>query len=463
MQPRSLALFARGPVTARLVLLSSLTVMGAACASSPQPEAGGSVAADAASSPDDAGFSQSAQALAGPVPVIVTLRLEVEEDAPDDVRAQAVESVQRRVLADLAQLRLDVKRRYTLLPALALNVAPEARTQLESHPDVVAVQDDLRVTTSLKFAGAMAQSTPAHALGYTGKGVRIAVLDTGVDATHPDLAGRVYQQHCFAQGGCPPYGQPESTSALDEEGHGTHVAGILAGGGKIAAAGMAPGAELVAVRVLDKSGAGAQSDIVAGLDWVALHAKAWNVRVLNMSLGSQKAWASACDASDPATSAAIALLGKKGVAVFAAAGNEGKLNGMGNPACLTGVHSVGAVYTHDLPVANFPGLCQDLAPKAGAMACFSNRSKNLRLIAPGAPIVSDAPGGKTATMFGTSQATPVAAGVAALVLACKPSLTPAAVGTLLRTTGKQLKDAATGLKFPLVQAMAALQSACPTK
>ncbi len=439
-----------------------------ACAAEPAGDAGDRDAALGSDAVGDAprvapgGFAAAVPTPAdSPQPFIVTLRVDLADDADDAARTSRIAAAREALLARLPAADVTVARTYTLLPAVALRATQHWREAIAALPEVAAVQDDLRMQMNLKFAAPMVQATDAHKLGFTGKGVRIAVIDTGIDAQHPDLAGHVAAQHCFTQGACPPNGTAESSFATDDEGHGTHVAGILVSAGKVAAPGIAPGADVVAVRVLDKSGSGSNSDILAGLDWVAAHAKALNIRVINMSLGSQQSWAGACDKSDPAASGAVKLLGQKGVAVFAAAGNEGELNGLGNPACLAQVHPVGAVYTHDLSAANYPGLCADKAPKAGTLTCFSNRGKHLHLVAPGAPIVSVGMGGGTATMSGTSQASPVAAGVAALVLACKPTLTNAALDKLLQQTGKPVADGATGLTFRLVQAAAALKSACP--
>ena len=393
--------------------------------------------------------------------IVVNLRVNLEQLRDDESLQRENQRLREQLLAQLPRAEVQVRRMYALVPAIALRVTPEVLRLLPHLPEVASVQEDWPMAASLKFVGPLVQTTAAHAKGFTGKGVRVAVIDTGVDATHPDLAGRVAAQHCFVQGGCPPYGQSESTSAKDEDGHGTHVAGIVLGAGKVAGSGMAPEADLVAVRVLDKNGSGSDSDIIAGLDWVAANAKTLNIRVVNMSLGSQQHWAGSCDKADAATATAVKLLGKKGVTVFAAAGNEGVLNGLSNPACLTNVLSVGALYTHDLASANYPGLCKDKSPKTGTFACFSNRSKHLTIVAPGAPIVSLGVGGGTATMSGTSQATPVVAGVAALLLACKPALTGPGLAKLLQQSGKTVADPATGLQFKMVQASNALALACP--
>lgn len=418
-------------------------------ASDPAPADWGTVAARAPAGP--------------PAPaerdVIVNLRLDLADEADDDERRDAIVRA-RALLPARLPVGSQIRRTYDLVPAVAMRIPDVALADLANTPGIASVQPDEPVHATLAFAGPMVGAPAAHKLGQLGKGVRVAVIDTGVDAQHPDLAGRVVAQHCFALGGCPPYGATESALATDDQGHGTHVAGIVLGAGKTATVGIAPAAELVAVKVLGKDGTGATSDILAALNWVAAKAKTLKIRVVNLSLGSQQAWSGPCDKADPATAAAVKLLAKRGVAVFAAAGNEGMTNGLGNPACLTQVHAVGAVYAHDLPGATYPGLCADKKPKAGQVACFSNRSKSLHLVAPGAPIVSLAVGGGTASMSGTSQASPVAAGVAALMLGCNPQLSAASVGSILNATGKPLADPVTGLTLRLVQAVHAVQGAC---
>ncbi len=452
----------------RVLIAALFSVLLVACDTAPAnpPTAlDARVAEDTAA--DGTDFSPSTLAAAMPQqadaarPFIVNFKLDLDDALDDSEREARIAAARQSVLNRLPGAEVRVLRVYTLLPALALHARGAWRDAIAAMPEVESVQEDLRMTTVLKYAGAMVQATDAHKLGYTGAGVRIAVIDTGIDPLHPDLATHVAAQHCFTQGACPPKWTSESNFATDDEGHGTHVAGILVSAGKVAAPGIASGADVVAVRVLDKSGAGSQSDILAGLDWVAAHAKALNVRVVNLSLGSQQTWAAACDKFDSATAKAVKLLGQKGVAVFAAAGNGGALNGLGNPACLSQVRAVGAVYSRDLPSASYPGLCADKSPKAGQLTCFSNRGTNLKLVAPGAPIVSVGLGGGTATMSGTSQASPVAAGVGALLMACKPSLTSAALYKLLQQTGKPVYDAATGQTFKLVQGVQALKSACP--
>jgi subtilisin family serine protease len=398
----------------------------------------------------------------GRADVVVSLRdLEPPNGDDDAARVQRLSQVADRVLAALPPGEWSLLRRYRLVPALAGRVTAHGLAVLRTLPDVTDIQADLLVHSDA-LPARIVQATAAHKQRrLNGQGVRVAVIDSGVDASHPDLAGRIDAQHCFAQGGCPPLGQSEGKLATDQNGHGTHVASLLLGAGKVAPEGIAPAARLVAVRVLGPKGTGPTSDVLAGLDWLAQQAVPLGVRVLNLSLGGQKTYAGTCDAKDPATAKALQLLRKKGVAVFAAAGNDAALAGLSSPACLSGVTSVGATYSSSYGPQTFPGLCADAKSGTGVMTCFSNRSAGLDLVAPGAFLTGAGLGGGTVVMAGTSQATPIAAGVATLLVGCKPSLGPDALQAVLQQTGKPLLDPASGHVFPLVQALAAAQVACP--
>ena len=401
--------------------------------------------------------------LAGPrgmVRIIVQLREPAElSDAP---RAAEIARRQERTLSRLPNTEFRLLRRYGLVSAMAGLATARAIETLRALPDVVALVQDGTVTTQLVQTAALVQAPlAAKQWGVTGKGVRVAVVDSGVDATHPDLVGQVVAQHCTATGACGSGGADSGPLATDDNGHGTHVASIIAGKGLVAAPGIAPASQIVAVRVLGKNGSGYSSDIVAGLDWVAQNASKWQIRIVNLSLGSAAVFGAACDKSEPATAQVVKLLTAKKVAVFAAAGNGASLSGLSSPACISGVIPVGAVYDANVGARNYPGLCADAKTSAGQLACFSNRSTSLELLAPGAIVSAAGLGGKIAQMSGTSQASPVAAGVAALVLSCQITWTPTSLRNLLRTTGKPIVDPSTGKTRRLVQALSAVQVACP--
>lgn len=214
---------------------------------------------------------------------------------------------------------------------------------------------------------------------YTADPVKVAVVDTGIDLAHPDLSANV-------KGGFSAVSY--TTSYKDDNGHGTHVAGIVAGANNtIGVVGVAPAADLYAVKVLDRQGSGWVSDIITGLQW----AKDNHMQVVNMSLGSSTYSAT----FDTAVQQTIA----SGVVVVAAAGNSGPgSNTVGYPAKFAGVIAVSATDSGD------------------TIANFSSRGSEVDLAAPGVNIYSTYKGSKYSTLSGTSMASPHVAGVAALVL-----------------------------------------------
>ena len=226
----------------------------------------------------------------------------------------------------------------------------------------------------------------------TGSGVRVYVIDTGIRYAHADFGGRaVFGFDAFGGNG------------NDGNGHGTHVAGTVGGN----AYGVAKGATLVAVRVLDNNGSGTTSTVVAGIDWVARN-KGSQPAVINMSLGG-----GASTSIDNAVQNAI----NAGVTVVVAAGNESANACNYSPARATNAITVGSTTSTD------------------TRSSFSNFGSCLDVFAPGSSITSAWHTSNTAvnTISGTSMASPHVAGVAALYLAANPSATPSQVASALKT------------------------------
>jgi subtilisin family serine protease len=368
------------------------------------------------------------------------------------------------------------RRRFRHVPALAARISKPFLERLQHDPNVAYVQLDREGGGQLKEAvPAVGGDAVQHVLNLTGLGVRVAVLDTGVDTTHPDLRDAIVAQHCFTQGDCPPLRTHESTSAEDDHGHGSHVVGIIASNGVVSSVGFAPDAEIVAVKVDDQNDSGHESDWVAGLDWVYDNLATLHVQLVNISVCTDALYENAadCDAEAPAMAAAVKNLLDAGVTVFAASGNRGSPNRLSAPACITGVISVGATYDsasgHQPPdgldyQARWGGrfaACSDSDTAFDQIACFTNSGPRLDLVAPGAPVLSDSLHGDTRTYWGTSQACPAAVGVAALMLQCNPKLEPPEIKDVLLHTGVERIDPKNGLAFPSIRALAAVMAACP--
>ncbi|MGW0877945.1 S8 family peptidase, partial [Streptomyces sp. NPDC002740] len=241
----------------------------------------------------------------------------------------------------------------------------------------------------------------ARQAGYDGQGVRIAVLDTGVDETHPDLQGRQEAERNFSA----------SPDTKDRFGHGTHVASIAAGTGAKSGGtyeGVAPGARILDGKVLDDDGYGSESDIVAGLEWAA----AQNADIVNLSLGVQDR-----PGVDLVEEAVNRLSAERGLLVVAAAGNAGPDAGtVSSPASAEKALAVGAVDANDA-VASFSSrgpTADNLVVKPDITAPGVDITA---AVAPGSVIAREAgeqpPG--YATISGTSMATPHVAGAAALL------------------------------------------------
>ncbi|MBE7462724.1 MAG: S8 family serine peptidase [Planctomycetes bacterium] len=252
-----------------------------------------------------------------------------------------------------------------------------------------------------------------------GSGLTVAVLDTGLNTTHVDFAGKVIAQRNYTNdnGG-------SSTNATDGDGHGTNVGGIIVANGTHV--GIAPGANIIPIKVLSNNGSGTFAGIEAGVQWVIDNRVQYNITCVNMSLG-----ADSNDTTAPSTSesmrAKIRTLRNAGVAVLIAAGNSyyeyNSQQGMGYPANIPECISVGAVFDSNVGSRSYGGpTAYSTGP--GRITPFSQRlhenvSSTVRtdIFAPGAPVTSAGISGPTSssTQDGTSQATPVTAGVVLLM------------------------------------------------
>ncbi|HTU57514.1 MAG TPA: S8 family serine peptidase, partial [Polyangiales bacterium] len=388
-------------------------------------------------------------------------------------RAQAIASRASALQAQLGA-ELEHARSYRYTPALAGKLTRAGVLQLQGHPDVASVQVDHRGKAQLTEAVPAVQASAVHALQLTGKGVRVAVLDTGVQSDHPDLRDAVVAQRCFARGACPPLQRNEGEDATDDNGHGTSIAGAIASRGRVSAVGFAPGAELVVFKVLAADSTGQESDWVAALDYIYANLDRLQVKLVNLSFVSERLFDDgACDRAAPALAAAIANLTRSGVAVLGASGNNGSNEQLAVPACNSGVIAVGASYDGDVGpmpagagtfrqlIAESFAACRDEVSSATQVTCYTNVSPRLDLIAPGSPILSDWIGSGTSLRGGTSYAAAAVTGIGALLWECNAELDPSALLQVLKETGLPLVDVRNGLSFPLVQAENAVRKACP--
>ncbi|MEV5961272.1 S8 family serine peptidase [Kribbella sp. NPDC051952] len=278
---------------------------------------------------------------------------------------------------------------------------------------------DQKVQADLDVSVPLIGAPTAWQAGQDGKGVKVAILDTGVDATHPDLAGRIAESKSFIDGG----------SAVDGNGHGTHVASTIAGSGAASGGkykGVAPGASLVIGKVLDDNGDAQESWILEGMQWAATS----GAKVVSMSLGTK----SPSDGHDPLSQAVEDLTAATGTLFVIAAGNTGP-----------GVSTVVS------PGAAASALTVAATDKSDGLAEFSSRGPTLDsalkpdIAAPGVDIVAARAAGTNlgtpvgdgyTTLSGTSMATPHVAGSAAILAERHPDWKAEQLKAALMSTAK---------------------------
>jgi subtilisin family serine protease len=335
-------------------------------------------------------------------------------------------------------------------------------------PRVLAVSLDSGGRGSLLESIPLIGGDVVAAQGLDGQYVTVAVLDSGIDLSNPDFAGRVVAQQCFCDNldgtGCCPNGATSQSgpgSAQDDHGHGTHVTGIIASAGRSGPRGLAPAARIVAVKVLDEANVfSSLTQIYRALEWIAENRA--EVRVINMSLGTSAHFTSIQCASSAAAFGFEDVLQKlraRGVVITVSTGNDRSATTMEFPACDAGVIAVGATYDAPSPQARpyqFFG-CDDAHAARDQVACFSNSSDAIDILAPGAPILSSNLGRGSITMVGTSMAAPHVAGTLALMMqASRGTITAAQAEQILRNTGIPVTDSRNGITTPRIDAAAAI-------
>ena len=223
------------------------------------------------------------------------------------------------------------------------------------------------------------------------------------------------------------------------------MAGVIAG-----PQGLAPEAGLVVLKVFslrDGCRSARASDVLASVDWVVSNRDTWNVEAINLSLADDTSHRAFCDTEDPAGAATFTAARAAGIAVVAAAGNDGKTSGLPWPACLSNVAAVGMVYSRSSGSVAWGGSasCEDALTGPDVVPCASTSGTGLSVLAPGVGWTTTATGGgRTAIFSGTSAAAPAATGAVLLARQARPLADPALAFDLLRATGVPVLDDRTG-------------------
>ncbi len=399
----------------------------------------------------------------GRVRVIVVLNV---PDAPDTGKPVKVYAAAQDALEQsMKGYTLQNVYRYENFPLVAMQVDAPALRALLANRLVSAVQEDSRNEITLADSSKIVGAVEAAQAGYTGNGVTLAIIDTGVDKTHPFFGGRVIEEACFsgadglsdadgyATSLCPnglnsQIGSgagvncqfPWNAAGADGCRHGTHVAGIAAGQGATFS-GIARNANIIAINVFSRYhyyGNGNDylstfdSDYIKALDHVYSLRTIYNISSVNMSLGGSIKYTGYCDKVKPAVKKAIDRLRLANIATVIAAGNSSWTNGLASPACVSSAVSVGSTEKDD------------------TVSSFSNSATYLNLLAPGGQINSSVPGNAWDVFNGTSMAAPHVTGAWAVLRQAFPTKNVSTILALLKSTGVAVKDYRNGKVKPRI-------------
>jgi hypothetical protein len=355
----------------------------------------------------------------------VVEELNAQNEAPVIVMLKEGFSAQSTI-STLNENEFKPRYQYSIINAFSGNITAEGLERLRNSQEVQAVYLDEKNEFFLDKSAPLINATAVWNMQYngvniTGKGISVCVIDSGINYSHPALAGKVIAGYNFVN---------TTEDFMDDLGHGTTVSGVIASNDSVYR-GIAPDANLIAMKV-----GGSDSDIIAAIEWCLNNASKYNISVISMSIGygiySNQSECNAFPVSQEANKAK-----SKNVLVIAASGNEGDIykNVMARPACASNVTSVSATLQDD------------------SVWEKSETAKFLDLFAPGNVTSSNIRGGFSAGC-GTSLSAPHVAGAAALIYQYEKLMglnaTPDEVEKVLKLGGKQIYDSDLGMSFPRI-------------
>jgi subtilisin len=378
---------------------------------------------------------------------------------------EGIEDAQDDVLQKLSSFYTRNIKRFETIPFFAVEVDQAGLEMLRKDPMVTSIEPDELAAPSLAESTLLIGAPQTWAAGYTGTNWAVAILDTGVEASHPFFGGRVVSEACYSTnsgsniislcpGGVTESVAPGSANDCDISitgcGHGTHVAGIAAGSGD-SFSGVAKGAPIIAIQVFtrfnDSTVCGSstpcvrtyQSDYIKGLERVLALSSTMNVASANMSLGGGE-FSANCDVERASIKLVVDQLRSVNISTVIASGNNGFTSAMSAPACISTAISVGS--TSDV---------------ANTISSFSNSVSFLNLLAPGSGITASVPGGVFGIKGGTSMAAPHIAGAWSVLKQHTPSATVNQVLAAISATGVPIVDTRNAVIKPRLQLNDALQ------
>ncbi len=339
----------------------------------------------------------------GKADIIVVLK-----DPKPNLNFMAKEEVNdEKVLDKLSESEIKKKHELKSVNAFSGEVTLSGLNKLKTDLNVERIELNHPMQIFLQDTINIIHASDVHEMGYTGSGQSVCIVDTGVNYNHADLGG-CFGAGCKVIGGYDIYNN--DSDPMDDNGHGTHVAGIVAANGGVV--GIAKNANIVAVKVFDANGYGSEADIIKGVEWCIEHKQEFNIIAISMSLGTSSTYDSYCDALFPSLSAAVNTAVNNGISVISATGNAGSTTEISSPACLENTIAVGST------------------DKADNVASYSNRNSITDLLAPGSSITSTWLTG-TKTLSGTSMSVPHVSATIAILKEFDESLTVNEIKTAL--------------------------------
>ncbi|MBF0516980.1 MAG: S8 family serine peptidase [Nitrospirae bacterium] len=382
-------------------------------------------------------------------------------------QAKAISQAQDKLLLRLASSPIVTYHKFKYIPYIAMTVGSDTLNAVVSTPEVESiVQDHLSAATAVNWDISTTGASNVWSYGYDGTGYAVAVLDTGVDSSHPMLKGKVIAEACYstndssvyASSVCPG-GVTDSTATgaampyagncpINQCDHGTSVAGFAAGKNTGQSSGVAKGASLIAMQVFTRFDYGCpssnscllayNSDVIKGLERVYELSAYYPIAAVNISTAGGH-FQTNCDNEYSAIKAMVDILRTAGITTVSASGNTGYIDGINGPACISTVVSVGATTSSD------------------TVAFFSNSASFLNMLAPGYEITGPISSGRYMSWDGTSMASPHVAGAVAILKQARPSASVSDIIYALENTGVQVSDYRSGIIKPRLNVSSAIQ------
>lgn len=356
--------------------------------------------------------------------------------------AFAVTQMRQNLLDNLHRdfgVELEIIKQYEHIPAVAVTASDADMEAIRAEVGDEGVFAEQFYEHTLAESRSLIRQPQAAQQGFDGRGTAVAVLDTGTDFTRTAFGS------CQSAGGSCKVAAAldfaDDDRSLDDDGHGTNVAGIVLG--------VAPATKILALDVFSAGGGASNVDIVAAIDWVIANKARYNIVAMNMSLGSG---GSTGPCSRSVFASAIDRAQRAGVISVVASGNEGFIDRIAEPACVPSAVSVGAVYDGNLGRMDF-GDCTDRTTSSDQVTCFSNSASFLTILAPGSEITAAG-----ISMSGTSQASPHVAGAVAALRSGFTGETSSQIISRLTRGGISVVDRRNGVATPRLDLVGAINA-----